>query len=73
MLYWPEIWVPNRFTGDFGFPKQETEYVVIDWQRKQPYLDLDRCWEDEIIDELQDKYKIVEERDGVTLYKLKGR
>ncbi len=67
MLYWSDLFIPNRFTGDFGFPAQETEYVVIDWQRKQTSPE---GWvEDTIADELNEKYRLVTQIDDVSLYK----
>jgi len=67
---WPEESIPNRLYGDFGVPDRETDYVVIDWQRKQPYPG-GGWWEDVIADYLKERYDLLAEMDGVSLYKLK--
>ena len=68
--YWPELAVPNRLTGDFGVPDRDTDYVLLDWQRQSSYRG-GIYWEDAIADYLRDRYELVAEEDGVSLYRLK--
>jgi uncharacterized membrane protein len=67
---WPTEADPNSLYGDFGVPDRETDYVVIDSQRKQPYPG-GGWWEDAIADYLKERYDLLAQMDGVSLYKLK--
>jgi uncharacterized membrane protein len=58
---WPDE--PNKTTGDFGIPDRDTEYVVIDYQRAYPG--------EAEMNYLRDKYELVEEANGVSLFRLK--
>lgn len=58
--------------GDFGVPIRDTEYLVIDSTTPYPVYHFVWGWTEEIFQNyLQHKYDLVDEMDGVSLYRLK--
>ena len=69
MPYWKDPYTPIE-SGNWGFPDQDTEYVVIDAVYTQYYAGGPYYWESEFKTELNEKYTLIADISGCRLYKL---